>query len=310
MGFDLSIALRNVASFVKDTAVSMVTGWTPVVDAGLVSPTLADLPTDGGKDALWFVLGKTSKGVTRYECLENMPHLLVAGTTGSGKSVFLDMLLASLLVHHSPSTLRLGLVDKARVSFRKYRSLPHLMGEVRCDIESAYDLVHECTKEMERRLDLFGDMEKLSEYNKVARESLPRWVIVIDEFAYLLASAKKAKETKGIAMRFEAEMNDLAAVARKTGIHLVLCTQKPLATIVDSIMKSNFPSRVSFQVTCSSDSRVILDEVGAERLTGKGDMLFKSVSDPDLEHMRGVYIGKEELDLAIRGSYGKSRVHV
>lgn len=298
MSFDLSLARASVGSLVRRKMVDAgILPWRPVA----VRPAeLSDIPEDGGTDALWVLMGKAG-GVSRWECLDQMPHLLVAGTTGSGKSVFLDALLASLLVRHTPRSLRIGLVDRARVSFRKYRSLPHLLGDVRCDISSAYDLIHQCTLEMERRLELFGDLEKISEYNRVSGELLPRWVIVIDEFAYLLASAKKVKETKEIAVRLENELNDLAAVARKTGIHLVLATQKPLATIVDSVMKSNFPSRVAFRVSSSSDSRVILDKTGAELLGGCGDMLFQSPVENGLERIKGTLIGSTDLAEVIRG---------
>lgn len=299
---------KSLLSSLMGKASRILTGWAPASISMLpeeaAMEALRDLPQDGGADALWFVLGRKVNGLFRYECLESMPHILTAGTTGSGKSVFLNMLIASLVYRHTPETLKIGFVDYARVEFAKYKKLPHLLGSVQHTIEGAAELITDALQEMEHRLDIFEQKEvvSLSEYNKVSKTPLPRWVLVIDEFATLINLARKgSKEDKLQAQIFEKNLNALAAVARKTGIHLILATQKPLANIVDSVLKSNLPARVAFKVSTQTDSRVILDENGAENLTGKGDLLFKSPYDPNLERMRGVYISDDALKTLIQG---------
>jgi len=308
---DLQTASSNrkgLLQSLRTVVTRAISGWAPTSLSALpdeaAKEALQDLPTDGGSDALWFVLGRKVHGGFRYECLEDMPHILTAGTTGSGKSVFLNMLIASLVYRHTPETLRIGFVDYARVEFAKYKSLPHLLGKVEHTIEGACAMVETAKQEMVRRLDLFerAGVVKLSDYCRVSGEVLPRWVLIIDEFATLIGLARKGtKVDKAYAQTFEMSLNALAAVARKTGIHLVLATQKPLATIVDSILKSNLPARVAFKVSTLQDSRVILDEGGAESLRGQGDLLFKSPYESTSERMRGVYISDASLHLLIKG---------
>lgn len=298
--FDLDVAVTNVPGFLLRKVQRMVNGWSPVVS---VPSVLEGLPEDSTGDALWFVLGQGRKE-TRFECLDLMPHLLVAGTTGSGKSVFLNVLLASLLVRHGPDSLRIGLVDPKMVEFAMYRSLPHLLGGViPDDIEGASVLMAGAVDQMQKRLELFVRMgvKDLASYNKVSKEKLPRWVLVVDEFADLIMASKKDKVTKGFGESFERDIVRIAQKARATGIHLVLSTQKPIVKVVDTLLKGNIPSRVAFKVANRTDSKVILDEDGAERLMGKGDMLFKSVMDPDLEHLQGVYLNDSDLRRVIAG---------
>jgi S-DNA-T family DNA segregation ATPase FtsK/SpoIIIE len=310
---DLADAGLKVSQFVTRKIDRLVNGW-QVLEEGVPS-VLADLPGFVDKDALWFVLGQGRKE-TRFECLDLMPHLLVAGTTGSGKSVFLNVLLASLLVRHGPDSLRIGLVDPKMVEFAMYRSLPHLLGGVMYrslphllggvipdDIEGASVLMAGAVDQMQKRLELFVRMgvKDLASYNKVSKEKLPRWVLVVDEFADLIMASKKDKVTKGFGESFERDIVRIAQKARATGIHLVLSTQKPIVKVVDTLLKGNIPSRVAFKVANRMDSKVILDEDGAERLMGKGDMLFKSVMDPDLEHLQGVYLNDSDLRRVIAG---------
>ena len=298
---DLADAGLKVSQFVTRKIDRLVNGW-QVLEEGVPS-VLADLPGFVDKDALWFVLGQGRKE-TRFECLDLMPHLLVAGTTGSGKSVFLNVLLASLLVRHGPDSLRIGLVDPKMVEFAMYRSLPHLLGGViPDDIEGASVLMAGAVDQMQKRLELFVRMgvKDLASYNKVSRDKLPRWVLVVDEFADLIMASKKDKVTKGFGESFERDIVRIAQKARATGIHLVLSTQKPIVKVVDTLLKGNIPSRVAFKVANRTDSKVILDEDGAERLMGKGDMLFKSVMDPDLEHLQGVYLNDSDLRRVIAG---------
>jgi S-DNA-T family DNA segregation ATPase FtsK/SpoIIIE len=298
---DLADAGLKVSQFVTRKIDRLVNGW-QVLDEGVPS-VLSDLPGTGDKDALWFVLGQGRKEM-RYECLDHMPHLLVAGTTGSGKSVFLNVLLASLVVRHGPDSLRIGLVDPKMVEFAMYRSLPHLLGgTIPDDIEGASVLMAGAVEQMQKRLELFVRMgvKDLASYNKIAKEKLPRWVLVVDEFADLIMASKKDKEAKGFGESFERDIVRVAQKARATGIHLVLSTQKPIVKVVDTLLKGNIPSRVAFKVANRMDSKVILDEDGAERLMGKGDMLFKSVMDPDLEHLQGVYLNDGDIRRVVAG---------
>jgi S-DNA-T family DNA segregation ATPase FtsK/SpoIIIE len=190
------------------------------------------------------------------------------------------------------------------VEFAMYRSLPHLLGGViPDDIEGASVLMAGAVDQMQKRLELFVRMgvKDLASYNKVSKEKLPRWVLVVDEFADLIMASKKDKVTKGFGESFERDIVRIAQKARATGIHLVLSTQKPIVKVVDTLLKGNIPSRVAFKVANRMDSKVILDEDGAERLMGKGDMLFKSVMDPDLEHLQGVYLNDSDLRRVIAG---------
>lgn len=299
---DLLDAGLKVSQFVTRKIDRLVNGW-QVLEGGDIPSVLSDLPGTEDRDALWFVLGRGRKE-TRFECLDHMPHLLVAGTTGSGKSVFLNVLLASLLVRHGPDSLRIGLVDPKMVEFAMYRDLPHLLwGVIPDDVEGASVLMAGAVDQMQKRLELFVRMgvKDLSSYNKVSKEKLPRWVLVVDEFADLIMASKKDREAKGYGESFERDIVRIAQKARATGIHLVLSTQKPIVKVVDTLLKGNIPSRVAFKVANRMDSKVILDEDGAERLMGKGDMLFKSVMDPDLEHLQGVYLNDSDLRRVIAG---------
>lgn len=289
--FDLALARDRVVRLAQQA----VMGWRPLADG--LPEGLGDMPDYGGSDALWFLMGKGPSGY-RYECLDQMPHLLVAGTTGSGKSVFLNGLLSSLLVRHDPSTLLLGLVDPKRVELSMYKRLPHLGGRGVCsDIDSALGLMRWAVDEMERRLDLLErkEVKNLASYNALGY-SLPRVVLVVDEFADLIMGSGKAE-----GLEFKLCITRLAQKARACGIHLVLATQKPIVKVVDSLLKGNIPARVAFRVTNEVESRVILDGKGAESLQGKGDMLFKSPVENKLERLRGVWISDDDVRRVVRG---------
>jgi S-DNA-T family DNA segregation ATPase FtsK/SpoIIIE len=308
--FDLKLAQSMVLSTAYKavkTVSKFISPWSPVATMpGAFGKAISEMPGKVGDGKLWFVVGKdATTGVIAYERLEDMPHLMISGITKSGKSVFLNCLMASLLMRNDSKSLRLGLIDKAKVELGDYAKLPHVIGGVRFTIESAYELIHECTLEMERRINLLlgKGVKNLADYNSKVSDPLPRWVIVIDEFAYLLASARKNKDTKEITALFEAEMSDLAAVARKTGIHLVLCTQKPLVVIVDTLMKSNFPSRVAFKMSCSRDSETALGRTGiaAEKLKGSGDMYFLSAEGGDPFRLQGLWVSDEDIRTVVEG---------
>ena len=225
------------------------------------------------------ILGEDTYGTPAYVDLAAMPHLLVAGQTGSGKSVFLNSLIATLICRLTPEQVRFLIVDPKQVEFAAYNEIPHLYekdGEtlqIASDPEEARYLLNVAVEEMERRFGLMMDVrvKKIDDYNAVAKEKLPYIVFIVDEFSDLMLMGsrdqKKDVETKVVR---------LAQKARAVGIHMVLSTQKPLASVVSPLIKGNVPARVAFSVTCGTDSRVILDEVGAETLTGSGDMLFRN----------------------------------
>jgi len=227
------------------------------------------------------ILGEDTYGTPVYQDLAAMPHLLVAGQTGSGKSVFLNTLIATLICKRTPEEVRFLIVDPKQVEFAAYSEIPHIYekdGEtlqIASDPEQARYLLNVAVEEMERRFSLMMDakVKKIDDYNAVAKEKLPYIVFIVDEFSDLMLMGtrdqKKDVETKVVR---------LAQKARAVGIHMVLSTQKPLASVVSPLIKGNVPARIAFSVTCGMDSRVILDEMGAETLTGGGDMLFRDPS--------------------------------
>jgi S-DNA-T family DNA segregation ATPase FtsK/SpoIIIE len=224
------------------------------------------------------ILGEDTYGNKTYVDLTTMPHLLVAGRTGSGKSVFINTLITTLICKYTPEQLQLIMVDPKQVEFAAYENLPHLFSKdgntlnIASDVSEARELVSTAVEEMERRFDLMKEVKakKLDDYNDRVAEKLPYIVFIIDEFAdlMLMGSSAERKEVENNIVR-------IAQKARAVGIHLVLSTQKPMAQIMTTLIKANMPARISFSVSSLSDSRVILDEGGAEALTGNGDLLFR-----------------------------------
>lgn len=223
--------------------------------------------------ALPVILGEDTYGRGVYRDLADMPHLLVAGQTGSGKSVFMTSVLSTLCAVLGPDRLRLKLVDPKRVEFADFEGDCHVDGEPAYEVDEARDLLRGTVAEMERRFEVLKDArcKNIKEYNKVApKDVFPYIVVAVDEFADLmLMGSKEQRQT------VEQAIVRLAQKARAVGIHLVLGTQKPLVTVVTSLIKGNMPARAAFSVTSSADSRVVLDENGAETLTGEGDMLYR-----------------------------------
>lgn len=248
---------------------------------------------------LTFALGKDINGTYRVCNIEKMPHLLIAGSTGSGKSVCLNVLLISLLYKCSPEELRLILVDPKRVEFSMFNNLPHmLIPEVICNSEKAINALNYLIKEMERRYALFEELyvKKLEEYNQtqeVARgdkEKLPYIVMIIDEMNDLMSTNKKEIEDRVIR---------IAQKARAAGIHLILATQRPSVDVLTGTIKNNLPSRIAFAVTSYIDSKTILDRIGAEKLLGKGDMLYFPQSLPEPQRIQCAFVSNEELKAVI-----------
>lgn len=249
------------------------------------------------KNSLTFALGKNVEGEVVCPDITKMPHLLVAGTTGSGKSICLSSLLISLLYKYGPEELRLILVDPKQVEFISYDKLPHLMiNEILYDVDKALKALNWAVKEMERRYSLFKEMteagtatKNLEEYNShlpEGEEKLPKILIVLDEFGDLMLQAKKEIEGKII---------KLVQKARACGIHLILATQRPSVDCITGLIKSNLPTRIGFKVNSFDDSRTIFDIGGAEKLLGMGDMYFRSTDNPDLARIQGCFVNTHEV---------------
>ncbi len=248
-------------------------------------------------DALWFAIGKDVEGRNVCGNIVKMKHMLVAGATGSGKSVCLNTMLVSLIAKYSPEDLRLILVDPKKVEFGIYEGLPHLMiREIVAEPQKAVMALKWAIKEMERRYTLFSEKSRggigvrdIKEYNRNredGEEKMPFVVIVIDELADLMSVAKKD---------IEDAIQRLAAKARSAGIYLVLATQRPSVDVITGVIKSNLPTRIAFRVIQEVDSRVILDTTGAEKLLGNGDMLYFTEGMRASMRVQGAFISTEEV---------------
>jgi S-DNA-T family DNA segregation ATPase FtsK/SpoIIIE len=259
---------------------------------------------------LSMALGKDTGGRPFVADLSSMPHLLVAGVTGAGKSVCLNSILLSFLYKCTPDDIRLLLVDPKRIELAVYADLPHLVHPVVTEVPMAKTALEWAVYEMETRYDstarlgvrnISGFNTKLAEYGDAVPPGLedlrplPFLVIIIDELADLMMTAGKDIETCIVR---------LAQLARAAGIHLIVATQRPSVDVVTGLIKANFPCRISFQVTSTHDSRTILDTVGAEHLLGKGDMLFKP-SGGKPQRLHGAFVSDEEV--AAVAAYWKSR---
>jgi DNA segregation ATPase FtsK/SpoIIIE, S-DNA-T family len=240
------------------------------------------------KEPLNFVLGRDVSGHPTTADLAKMPHLLIAGATGSGKSIMINSLLTSLLYRNSPADMKLILVDPKRVELGLYNDIPHLLTPVIVEPEKCISALKWAVAEMERRYKLLAEKgnRNIAEYNHEHREeAMPYIVIVIDELADLMVLA--AADVEGLIVR-------LAQMARAVGIHLVLATQRPSVDVITGIIKANIPARLAFSVASQIDSRTILDQMGAEKLLGKGDMLFASPEYIKPRRIQGVYVSEKE----------------
>jgi len=240
------------------------------------------------KSALRFTLGKDVAGKPVAADLNAMPHLLIAGTTGSGKSVCVNSILTSLLLNNTPADLRLVLVDPKRVELTGYNGIPHLLAPVVVDTERVVGALQWLQREMDARYHKFSSSgtRNIQDYNEKNAEHLPYLVAVIDELADLMMLSPDETERS---------ITRLAQLARATGIHLIIATQRPSVDVVTGLIKANFPARVAFAVASTVDSRVILDQPGAERLLGRGDMLFQAPDAPAPVRLQGVYVSDVEI---------------
>ncbi len=244
------------------------------------------------RSPLRFALGKDVAGKAACADLAAMPHLLIAGTTGSGKSVCVNAFLSCLLMNNTPDDLRLILVDPKRVELTGYNGLPHLLAPVVVDAERVVGALQWMMREMDNRYHKFSQMgaRNIVDYNAKLQsrgeKKIPYLVVVIDELADLMMLAPDETERT---------ITRLAQLARATGLHLVLATQRPSVDVLTGLIKANFPARIAFAVASGVDSRVILDQPGAERLLGRGDMLFQAPDAPAPVRLQGAYVSDSEI---------------
>ncbi len=256
-----------------------------------------------GRTPLRFALGRDVAGHPRLADLTAMPHLLIAGTTGSGKSVCINAILTCLLLHNTPDQLRLVLVDPKRVELSNYNGIPHLLAPVVVELERVVGALQWVMREMDKRYHLFSQSgaRNITDYNVRMRmqgeKELPYLVVVIDELADLMMIAPDETERT---------ITRLAQLARATGIHLIIATQRPSVDVVTGLIKANFPARIAFAVASGVDSRVILDQPGAERLLGRGDMLFQAPDAPAPVRLQGVFVADHEIQRL--ATYWRSQV--
>jgi S-DNA-T family DNA segregation ATPase FtsK/SpoIIIE len=257
-------------------------------------------------------LGKDSSGAALVSDLTRMPHLLIAGTTGSGKSVCINSIIAGIMLTKRPDEVKLILIDPKMVEMTAFNTIPHLMCPIVTETQTAVQILEWATIQMDERYELLAEanVKNVTEFNALGPEEivkrfapatpeeetripkrLPYIVIVIDELADLMMTA--AKEIEAYIVR-------LAQKSRAVGIHIVLATQRPQATVVTGLIKSNMPCRVGFRVAAKMDSRIILDQNGAETLLGEGDMLFLKPGTSDLIRAQGTFVDEGEIKRIVK----------
>ena len=297
LGDDIALALK--ASRIRIQAPVPGKGYigieVPNQKTALVSMLeLVESPTFlNNKSVMRFALGKDVSGSPCVADLASMPHLLIAGTTGSGKSVCVNSILTGYLLNLTPDQLRLVLVDPKRVELTGYNGIPHLLAPVFVDADKVLGALQWMLREMDLRYHTFAaaNARNIVEYNaqmsKAGQKKMPYILVVIDELADLMLMAQAETEKS---------LTRLAQLARATGIHLILATQRPSTNIITGLIKANFPARIAFAVASNVDSRVILDQPGAERLLGKGDMLFQAPDAPASVRLQGTYVSDAEIN--------------
>ncbi len=251
---------------------------------------MENIPIKYHNEKLLVGIGKTVENEFMYLKINDLPHLLISGTTGSGKSICIKSIISSLIMHANPSELKLVLIDPKRVELKIFLDLPHLLCPIIYDYQKAIRVLKLITKEMERRYNFFSEhnVNNIDSYNILNKNSpLPKIVIVIDELADLMMISKN--EVEESIMR-------ITQMARAAGIYLIIATQRPSTDVVTGIIKTNIPSRISFYLSSGIDSRTILDSYGAEKLISKGDMLYNGIGQNTLLRMQGVYISDEEIN--------------
>lgn len=242
----------------------------------------------GRKNNLTIALGRDVSGASWCYDITRMPHLLVAGATNSGKSVCLNSIVVSLLYQNNPEDLRFIMVDPKRVELTVYDGIPHLLTPVITNVPKTINALRWCLNEMDRRFEVLQNFKKrnIQAYNAVAKERMPYIVFIVDELADLMVAAGRD---------IEASVIRLAQMARAVGIHLVLATQRPSVDVITGLIKANMPARIAFSVASAIDSKTILDGMGAEKLLGKGDMLFQTPEISKPKRLQGAYVSDNEI---------------
>ncbi len=300
------VKINKVASLADDLALALKTHSVrivaPIPGKGVIGIELANpvrqtvylkeiLSSDLFLKKKWILplaLGKDIMGEPYITDLAKMPHLLIAGATGAGKSVGLNSMICSLLYKHTPTDLRMLMIDPKRIELSLYDGIPHLLHPVVSDAKEATRALRWAVLEMERRYQLLEEAKarNVASYNKNAEEPIPLLVIIIDELADLMMVS--SKEVEGAIAR-------LAQMARAAAIHLIIATQRPSVDVLTGLIKANFPARISFKVSSKVDSRTIIDQGGAERLLGMGDMLFLPPGASTLIRIHGCYVSEPEI---------------
>lgn len=267
-----------------------------------VREILESFPKNSKDSKLMVVLGKDIMGKSVWMEINKTPHLLVAGTTGSGKSVCINSIIISILMRAKPNEVKLVLIDPKKVEFAMYEDIPHLLVPVVTNPKKANEILKKVVVEMEERYERFKDtgtkniagynayVEKRNESSSNKMSKMPFMVVIIDELADLMLVA--AKEVEDSIMR-------ITQMARAAGIHLIVATQRPSTDVITGVVKANIPSRISFAVSSNIDSRTILDMVGAEKLIGKGDMLYKPQGENTPLRIQGTFITDEEIERVV-----------
>ena len=251
----------------------------------------------GHKSKLAACLGADVSGKPVVFDIEKMPHLLVAGTTGSGKSVCINSIIMSILYHAKPEEVKLLLIDPKKVEFKVYKDIPHLCCRIISDPKKAAGALNSAVNEMEKRFELIEEVgvRNITGYNEATKNDpdkpyMPRMVIIIDEFADLMMTAKDEVETAVVR---------IAQKARAAGIHLIIGTQRPSVDVITGLIKANVPSRIAFTVMSQVDSRTILDGAGAEKLCGRGDMLYAPVGSAKPQRVQGTFVSDDEVETVV-----------
>ncbi|MBV9278561.1 MAG: DNA translocase FtsK, partial [Chloroflexi bacterium] len=247
----------------------------------------------GSQALLKVALGKDVAGTPRIIDLTRMPHLLIAGATGSGKSACINAIISCLLYQSTPDQVRLMMIDPKMVELAVYNGVPHLLSPVVTQMDKVVGVLQWALREMERRYQLFADttVRNIQRYNEkmesINAKKLPFIVVIVDELADLMMVAPEDVEDA---------ICRLAQLARAAGIHLVIATQRPSVDVVTGLIKANFPARIAFAMTSQVDSRTILDTVGAEKLLGRGDMLYMPPDAPSTVRLQGAFLSEQEVE--------------
>ena len=286
----LALSAKNVRIEAPIPGKSTIGIEIPNQSVGIVN--LADILNNTEPTGLSIALGVDTEGKAHQADILKMQHVLVAGSTGSGKSAFINSAITSILMNYKPNEVKLILIDPKRVELNQYAGIPHLLLPIVNDPKEASDVLNKLVSEMEKRYNILSESKakNIEEYNKHASKKMPYIVCIIDELADLMQVAGK---------EVESSIQRITQLARAAGIHLIVATQRPSVDVVTGTIKSNIPSRISFAMASGTDSRTILDQNGAEKLLGKGDMLYKPVGASNAKRLQGAFVTDEEVERVV-----------